>query len=796
MVEPPCATFSADAYPALRSYTEPRGHNPRDPKTVAGTTLALRSLSLMVLASETGVAALLEQPLSSKMACLSERRFLLDSGKARPSATYCDGLAEAFARGFHEAVHLRLRRKLDMDIKVTGLESVAFNDLLVSRRWRVEKSWRWRSRSHINILEASAVGRLICRLAVDSPSCRVSVGIDSHVALSAIAKGRTPSYGLRPAIRRLAALQVAGDLYLACHFAPTRLNPANHPTRDHPMPERQRSCLAEDRSFQERLEVLRLSGLSKRCSSWVRLVVFLLGGRLPWWTGPESWRYRHRALWGVPGTLREGRVGSKSGSSAARQVKDFDSTLGFPGEGPSIYPTAFSWTSRLSSCGTFAQTFCSLFLLLHLLPLLLTALPMSVLLSFAGAGRRHPSFVLCVGIGSAPGVLAVESHGMSCAPRDVRDRARALSREGLFLHDGRPVTGKTQAGRDRLLLQFGCWLESRGLSLTDIVSAGGLDVESINILLTQYGCGLFHGGRPYNQYSETINAVAGRRPRLRRSLQGAWDLAYAWLREEPPTHHLAMPWQVLCAAVVVAVAWGWVCEAVFLALTFGAIARIGEVLQAKRQDLLLPCDFGDTLDHILLTVKEPKTRFRGARHQVARLDQPQLVQVVTAAFRGLGPADRLWPYSPQTLRSRFKKIMQELGLDGLGSILPRGLDLGSLRAGGATWLLAVSENSELVRRRGRWVNSKVMEIDIQEAASVQFLHRLPDWCRAKILECVAVFPWIIAWADSWSQVGVPFRAWRPLLGALATQKGLGEGNDGWRRDTGNRRVHRADMGSV
>ena len=132
----------------------------------------------------------------------------------------------------------------------------------------------------------------------------------------------------------------------------------------------------------------------------------------------------------------------------------------------------------------------------------------------------------------------------------------------------------------------------------------------------------------------------------------------------------------------------------------------------------------------------------------------------------------------------------------LVAFCPEGSISGLFELGGATWLLAVSENGELVRRRGRWVNSKVMEIYIQEAASVQFLHRLPDWCRAKILECVAVFPWIIAWADSWSQVGVPFRAWRPLLGALATQKGLGEGNDGWRRDTGNRRVHRADMGSV
>ena len=31
---------------------------------------------------------------------------------------------------------------------------------------------------------------------------------------------------------------------------------------------------------------------------------------------------------------------------------------------------------------------------------------------------------------------------------------------------------------------------------------------------------------------------------LRRCLQQVWDLAFAWQREEPPTHHAALPWQV------------------------------------------------------------------------------------------------------------------------------------------------------------------------------------------------------------------------------------------------------------
>ena len=46
MVEPPCTTFSPAQHPASRSYQLPRGFDPSDEKTLTGTTLALRALSL------------------------------------------------------------------------------------------------------------------------------------------------------------------------------------------------------------------------------------------------------------------------------------------------------------------------------------------------------------------------------------------------------------------------------------------------------------------------------------------------------------------------------------------------------------------------------------------------------------------------------------------------------------------------------------------------------------------------------------------------------------------------------
>ena len=74
-----------------------------------------------------------------------------------------------------------------------------------------------------------------------------------------------------------------------------------------------------------------------------------------------------------------------------------------------------------------------------------------------------------------------------------------------------------------------------------------------------------------------------------------------------------------------------------IARSWGGITRIGEVFSAKRKHLVLPHDLGRTIQYCLLQIQEPKTRFKAARHQVAKLDQPQLLKVVEVAFETLAP---------------------------------------------------------------------------------------------------------------------------------------------------------------
>ena len=210
------------------------------------------------------------------------------------------------------------------------------------------------------------------------------------------------------------------------------------------------------------------------------------------------------------------------------------------------------------------------------------------------------------------------------------------------------------------------------------------DIDAVNKILVDYGRWLFSEGKPYYHFSETINAVTCKRPIIRRSLQQVWDLAFIWGSYEPAVHHLAMPPQILTAVLAVCLVWGWTREAAVFALAWGALLRIGEIFQSRRCDLVLPSDVGNSVDFCLLKIVEPKTRFRAARHQAGKLEQPDLIQIVQLGFKDLSREERLWSLSGATLRTRLNKILERLELPASNSGSLQALSLASLRPGGAT----------------------------------------------------------------------------------------------------------------
>ena len=602
------------------------------------------------------------------------------------SAIYPEAMALHIAKAFKVAVGRSYLREED-ERPVQGFESLVINDIMLVNIWRLERSWFWRSRAHINVYEAATVSSLLKQLAWEQPSTRHNIVVDSRVALGAISKGRSSSRALQPVLRRSAAYQIAGDLYPSISFGPTRIIPADAPSRDRPFEP------PVDHSLMDFLEgdvlpSLHDARLSRPYSNWARLsllIIFL-------------------------------SIKPAQASSLAPGLSQLPIMLGF------LFWCGAVWLAR------------SIF-------------------------RSRVALIL-IGI-----LLVYPSHvAAPIAPISTAEEARAMSRAGLTLASDRLVRQQTRENRHQLLAGFKQWLdEEQGIIWDVLMSAVPIDLELLNKLLVAYGRQMHSAGKSYGKFAETVNAVAMAKPLVKRHLTMAWDLCFAWLQDEPAEHHPALPVSVLLASMSVALLWGWPAVAAILGLAWSGLLRIGEVLAAKRGDLVLPFESAPGTKHILLKIRDPKTRGRVARHQAARIDPADLVSLIQAVFGRYAQDQPLWEFSGSTLRKRFTAIMSFLGLPTVKTSAGRPYDLASLRPGGATYLLGITEDSELVRRRGRWISSKVLEVYLQEIAVATAVSRLPEDIRLKVGKFASAFDQVLPQALKYLNARVPVQTWHLLF---------------------------------
>ena len=138
--------------------------------------------------------------------------------------------------------------------------------------------------------------------------------------------------------------------------------------------------------------------------------------------------------------------------------------------------------------------------------------------------------------------------------------------------------------------------------------------------------------------------------------------------------------------------------------------------------------------------------------------------LLESALGSLPASSRLWPASLETFRSRFKAVCSALGLNTVSQPgWPRPLDPGSLRAGSATALFQATEDAEFVRRRGRWLSSRVMEIYIQELTAASFFPSLPFETKAKISDLASAAPAVLSRAIEFMRAGIPGSSWQFLF---------------------------------
>ena len=117
----------------------------------------------------------------------------------------------------------------------------------------------------------------------------------------------------------------------------------------------------------------------------------------------------------------------------------------------------------------------------------------------------------------------------------------------------------------------------------------------------------------------------------------------------------------------------------------------------------------------------------------------------------------------------------------------RCLDLGSLRAGGATFLLMLTEDSELVRRRGRWMAHRTMEIYLQEVGAAVFFPSLQSCVKDRILRLATAFPELLQQMLFLTKVQIPPTAWFVLFQAGTDGK---NGQESWEDGLGSERSRR------
>ena len=769
MVEPPCTTFSIMRRPALRDRDFPFGFDVEDPQTIDGNILAHRGLQLLWMCGYYYVIGLLETPNSSKLKFLPSWKNIeakdyaratrvdscqygsphlksfklltvhlklthaakrcqgghahvpVEGAYTKASATYTDELSEAIATDFFEAFQ-NFPVSSEDEISTAGLEGFLPNEVMLSSSWKVKHDWAFRRESHINLLELRVVLRLVRSLVLEKAKARVVSFIDSNVCRCALGKGRSSSRAISSVLRRVNTLLICGGIWMVTPYMPTRLNAADDPTRLCPLREPLEPIGLSSLSRAEIFSCARLPRTKRWASGWVRFTIALIGAGCTFFGDKTTYR-RHGPL------------------------LDFDATLGSPGEGPppSTPSDGFRpWTSAHLSPPARSDH--------NLRPPLpcLIGKPACLVLPL----RCHLLVVLL--FSSAASGVAMDGF----EPRNAADLLRSEQRQRAGpLPSGRLVLPRTAHLRSGHLQVFRTWCNNEGLDLEFLLENYRECIDELNLILCRFGRKLYEIGRPRNHYFETINSLTAMKPGLRRLVQQAWDLGFTWTKMEPSSHHVAAPFQVLMGMISLCILWGWPVVAGALGLMWGALLRPGEFIAATRSDLLLPKDVGDTITFAILSIKEPKTRNVAARHQAARLDIPDLLLMVQSVFYRFEGHQRLWASSAQTLRSRFKTILTGLGLSASGLNGEKTLDLGSMRAGGATWLLETTENGNLVQRRGRWISEKVMSLYIQELTANIFMARLSGPVKQKILKLAHAFPHLTKKAVDLQDAHIPHGAW-------------------------------------
>ena len=300
-------------------------------------------------------------------------------------------------------------------------------------------------------------------------------------------------------------------------------------------------------------------------------------------------------------------------------------------------------------------------------------------------------------------------------------------RRELSLDEVKLVEAKTLAIQSKIWRWFCLWLTDK---VGDEVAGSVRSSPALLCLMVrEFGDHLYSHGKSLYLLRHLVVLVQQEVFGARSYISCCWDRIKRWEVIEPPRHRVPLPCSVLQAMVTLATLWGWKRFACTLCISFFGITRPGEVLRARRVELVLPVDLMSAeTTKAFLQVSEPKSRRRSSgRIQHASIEDISIVQFITYVFGDLHESDLLYPISAGSFRRRWDRIAEFLGIHKSLKLTP-----GSLRSGGAVFAYRQGQELQKILWRMRLRQLQTLENYIQEVATDAFLHKLPASTKRKI----------------------------------------------------------------
>ena len=256
-------------------------------------------------------------------------------------------------------------------------------------------------------------------------------------------------------------------------------------------------------------------------------------------------------------------------------------------------------------------------------------------------------------------------------------------------------------------------------------------------LLRVFGDLMFQQRKALSNYRHLLLAAQRWKPMSRPFMQPAWELVNRWENQEPVTHRVPIPEPLVRAMIVTAWLHGWYAWAAATLIAFYGGGRLGEILQCRREDLLLPIDFIEQGPApVFLRLAKFKSRMRQpARVQHLRIVDVTACKILHLLMRKLPTETFLFASSPYQYRRRWDIILRTLDLPASVKLTP-----GGLRGGFAVWAYRAGRPVQDIMWSLRLRSQTTLESYLQEAAALNCFAGLPYNVRKDIMLVSEMFP--------------------------------------------------------